>query len=72
MQGCFGFVTKQVAADKKSKFVYNLTEKGIGLVPLVLEIGLRGPQFHPPGLNAALSKALQHDRKGTIEKIQII
>ncbi|MBE9462705.1 winged helix-turn-helix transcriptional regulator [Dyadobacter subterraneus] len=66
----YGFVTKQVAPDKKSKFVYRLTEKGIGLVPVILEIGLWGSQFHPPGLGAELIDALHVDRTGTIQKIQ--
>jgi DNA-binding HxlR family transcriptional regulator len=66
----YGFVTKQVAADKKSKFVYNLTEKGIGLVPVILEIGLWGSQYHQPGMDNNLIKALKKDRDGTIENIQ--
>ena len=66
----YGFVTKQVAADKKSKFVYRLTEKGISLVPVILEIGLWGSIFNPPGLNSSLLNALQQDKEGTIRRIQ--
>ena len=66
----YGFVTKQVAADKKSKFVYRLTEKGISLVPVILEIGLWGSTFNPPGMNPVLLEALQRDREGTIKTIQ--
>lgn len=65
-----GFVTKQVAPDKKSKFVYSLTEKGISLVPVVMEIGLWGSQFHPPGINKELADGLRNDRSGTIQAIQ--
>lgn len=65
-----GFVTKQVAADKKSKFVYRLTEKGISLVPIILEIGLWGSTYNPPGLNPNLHHALQQDKEGTIRTIQ--
>jgi DNA-binding HxlR family transcriptional regulator len=65
-----GFVTKQVAADKKSKFVYRLTEKGISLVPIILEIGLWGSTYDPPGLNPKLHHALQQDKEGTIRTIQ--
>lgn len=65
-----GFVTKQVAADKKSKFVYRLTEKGISLVPIMLEIGLWGSTYNPPGLNPSLLQALQQDKEGTIRTIQ--
>ncbi|GAB2530579.1 winged helix-turn-helix transcriptional regulator [Spirosoma aerophilum] len=66
----YGFVTKQVAADKKSKFRYRLTEKGISLVPVILEIGLWGSIYNPPGLNAQLLSALQQDKEGTIQRIQ--
>ena len=65
-----GFVTKQVATDKKSKFVYRLTEKGISLVPVILEIGLWGSTYNPPGLNPKLLHALQQDKEGTIRRIQ--
>ncbi|WP_317044487.1 winged helix-turn-helix transcriptional regulator [Hymenobacter crusticola] len=39
-----GFVAKEVAADKRSKFTYRLTEKGLDLLPLLLEITLWGPK----------------------------
>ena len=44
-----GFVTKQVAADKKSKFTYRLTEKGLDLLPLLMEITLWGAKHSPAG-----------------------
>jgi DNA-binding HxlR family transcriptional regulator len=65
-----GFVTKQVGTDKKSKFIYNLTEKGISLVPVILEIGLWGSQFHPPGIKQELVDALHKDRVATIQNMQ--
>jgi DNA-binding HxlR family transcriptional regulator len=65
-----GFVTKQVAEDKKSKFVYTLTEKGIDLVPVVMEIGLWGSKYNPPGIKNELMNALREDREGTIRNIQ--
>ncbi len=70
MLEAYGFVTKQVAADKKSKFRYRLTEKGISLVPVILEIGLWGSVYNPPGLNPQLLAALQQDKAGTIQHIQ--
>lgn len=65
-----GFITKRVAPDKKSKFLYGLTEKGISLVPVIIEIGLWGSQFHPPGMNKKLVKAIKEDRIGTISRMQ--
>lgn len=65
-----GFITKQTAPDKKSKFLYSLTEKGISLVPVIIEIGIWGSQFHPPGLDQTLADAIARDRDGTIQQIQ--
>ena len=66
----YGFITKQVATDKKSKFLYSLTEKGISLVPVMLEISLWGSSFNPPGLNSPLLNALKQDKEATIHSIQ--
>jgi DNA-binding HxlR family transcriptional regulator len=65
-----GFVTKLVAPYKKSKFIYRLTEKGIALVPVVIEIGLWGTKYNPPGMNPQLLAALQQDKEGTIQHLQ--
>jgi DNA-binding HxlR family transcriptional regulator len=35
-----GLLTKAIAADKKSKFTYRLTEKGIDTVLLIVELVL--------------------------------
>lgn len=64
-----GFIIKQIA-NKKSKFTYTLTEKGISLVPVILELGLWGSQFHPPGLSENLIIALKNDREGTIQSMK--
>ena len=66
----YGFVTKQVASDKKSKFTYSLTEKSIDLVPVIMEIGLWGSKYNPPGLEQPLIAALHQNRTATIEAIQ--
>lgn len=70
MLEAYGFVTKQVASDKKSKFIYHLTEKGIALLPVILEMALFGSKYNPPGMDKKLMKALQKDRTGTIESMQ--
>jgi len=59
-------VTKQVAADKKSKFTYRLTEKGLDLLPLLLEIIQWGTRYSPAGGNPALSQELATDREATL------
>jgi DNA-binding HxlR family transcriptional regulator len=65
----YGFVNKQVAPDKKSKFVYTITEKGIELVPVIMELSIWGSKYNPPG-NAKLLQELQQDKEGTIRRYQ--
>jgi DNA-binding HxlR family transcriptional regulator len=62
------FVTKSVSEVNKSKFVYTLTEKGISLLPIIMEIILWGSDFSPAGANKELLKQLKKDRKGTIKE----
>ncbi len=61
-----GFITKQVASDKKSKYIYTITEKGIDLIPVIMEIALWGSRYNPPGLAPELLGNLTHDKAGTI------
>src|SRR4051812_32962671 len=56
-----GFVTKQVGADKKSKFTYTMTEKGIDLVPVIMELTIWGSKYNPPG-NDRLLQELKKDK----------
>jgi DNA-binding HxlR family transcriptional regulator len=44
-----GFISKQVAADKKSKFTYRMTEKGLDLLPIIIEFILWGAKYCPAG-----------------------
>lgn len=61
-----GFITKRVAPDKKSKYIYTSTEKGLILIPLIMEMALWGSQYNPPGLTPELLSNLTHDKAGTI------
>ena len=63
-----GLVSKEVAADKKSKFTYRLTEKGIDLLPLIVEFTLWGARYSPAGGNAGLLRELADDKAGTLHK----
>ncbi len=65
-----GLVSKAVAADKKSKFTYRLTEKGIDLVPVLVELTLWGSKYNPAGGDPALLRELADDKAGTIRKYQ--
>jgi DNA-binding HxlR family transcriptional regulator len=61
-----GFVTKQVAADKKSKFTYRLTEKGLDLIPLLMELSQWGTKYSLTGGNPTLAQELATDREATL------
>ena len=61
-----GFVTKQVAADKKSKFTYRLTEKGLDLIPILAEIIQWGTKYSPAGCNPTLLQELATDKDATL------
>jgi DNA-binding HxlR family transcriptional regulator len=63
-----GLVSKEVAADKKSKFIYRLTEKGIDLLPVIVEFTLWGARYNPASCNTALLSELVNDKEGTIQK----
>ena len=63
-----GLVSKEVAVDKKSKFTYRLTEKGIDLLPVIVEFTLWGARYNPTGCNSALLGELADDKEGTIRK----
>jgi DNA-binding HxlR family transcriptional regulator len=61
-------VEKQVARDKKSKFTYILTEKGIDLIPVIMELAIWGSSNFPPGVDPDLVIELEPDREETIKK----
>jgi DNA-binding HxlR family transcriptional regulator len=63
-----GLVTKEVAADKKSKFTYRLTEKGVDLLPVIIEFTLWGSKYSAAGGDPDLLKKLKEDKESTIKK----
>ena len=56
-----GLLTKTVAADNKSKFTYRLTEKGVAVVPILIELILWGAKHCPTIVAAALLAERQTD-----------
>jgi DNA-binding HxlR family transcriptional regulator len=63
-----GLVTKAVAADKKSKFTYRLTEKGLDIVPLLVELVLWGANHCATIVSPGLLEELQTGKEAAIEK----
>ena len=65
-----GILTKAVAADKKSKFTYRLTEKGVDIVPIIVELILWGAKHCPTVVDAGLLAELQAGKDAAVEKYQ--
>ncbi|WP_324678203.1 helix-turn-helix domain-containing protein [Hymenobacter sp. GOD-10R] len=63
-----GLLTKAVAADKKSKFTYRLTEKGVDIVPIIVELVLWGAKHCPAIVDPSLMAELQTDKDAAVEK----
>ncbi|MDJ1501709.1 helix-turn-helix domain-containing protein [Xanthocytophaga agilis] len=63
-----GILTKAVASDKKSKFTYSLTERGVDTIPIIVELILWGTKHWPTVLNPALLAELQAGKDATVEK----
>lgn len=64
-----GFITSAASPEKKNKFIYSLTQKGIDLVPAIIELTLWGSKYNPPG-NEELIKRLEKDKEGTIRQLR--
>ncbi|UOQ52713.1 winged helix-turn-helix transcriptional regulator [Hymenobacter cellulosivorans] len=65
-----GIVSKAVAADKKSKFTYRLTEKGVAIVPIMVELILWGAQHCSTLVDPGLLAELQTEKGVAVEKYQ--
>jgi DNA-binding HxlR family transcriptional regulator len=65
-----GLLTKAVAADKKSKFTYRLTEKGVDTVPILVEFILWGAKHCPTIIDPGLLAELQTEKDATVAKYQ--
>lgn len=65
-----GLLTKAVAADKKSKFTYRLTEKGVAVAPILVELILWGAGHCATIVDAGLLTELQTDRDAAVAKYQ--
>lgn len=63
-------VTKAVASDKKSKFTYRLTEKGIDIVPIIVELVLWGSKHCRTEISPGLLEELRTMKEAAVEKYQ--
>ena len=65
-----GILTKTVAADKKSKYTYRLTKKGVDTVPIIVELVLWGTKHCPTSIELSLLEELQTGKDAAVEKYQ--
>jgi len=65
-----GIITKKTHPDNKAKFLYGLTQKGIDLLPVLLEIVIWSDKYLEISDRAKeLAKKAVKDRSGLIKKI---
>lgn len=65
-----GILSKAVALDKKSKFTYRLTEKGVDTIPILVELTLWGAKHCPTVAEAGLLNELQDGKAAAVAKYQ--
>jgi DNA-binding HxlR family transcriptional regulator len=63
-----GLLTKAVAADKKSKFTYRLTEKGVDTIPIIIELVLWEAKHCPTTVNPSLLEEPHNRKDAAVEK----
>lgn len=62
-----GFIDKAESPDNKSKFLYSLTEKGISLLPIIIEMSLWGSLNNPNDEHSELAELLRKNKEKTIK-----
>ncbi|REC53858.1 winged helix-turn-helix transcriptional regulator [Chryseobacterium piscium] len=64
-----GIISKQNHPDSKAKVLYKLTEKGINLLPLLIEINLWAEKYSEiPESQKVILNAVKKDKAGFIEE----
>jgi DNA-binding HxlR family transcriptional regulator len=65
-----GIITKKTHPDSKAKFLYQLTDKGINLVPTLVEMIIWSEQHHDVDAQATnFVGELQQDKAGVLKSI---
>lgn len=64
-----GFITSTVSPEKKNKFIFSLTQKGIDLIPVVVELMIWGSKYDTYE-SKDIVKKLEEDKEGTIKQLR--
>ncbi len=68
---CGGIISKEVHPDSKAKILYKLTQKGIDLIPVLVEVIAWSEKHHEVHPQAtAFAKQLKKDKEGVIKMIR--
>jgi len=63
------FISKKESTQHKSKFVYTLTEKGISLLPILVEMNIWGTENDPENAGNEMTKLLKNDKAKAIKEL---
>lgn len=65
-----GIITKHVSPKNKSKFIYSLTQKGIDLLPAMIELMRWGAKYNPdtPLPPKRIIKRYKEDKEGLLKE----
>ncbi len=64
-----GLIMKKESAEARGKHIYQLTPKGVDLLPIIAEINLWGNKYYDISAPAKMiSKALKQDKAGFIKQ----
>lgn len=67
---CGGIISKKAHPDSKAKILYTLTQKGIDLVPVLVEVIAWSEKYHEVHPQAtAFAEQLKHDKEGVIKML---
>ncbi|AHF15366.1 winged helix-turn-helix transcriptional regulator [Niabella soli] len=62
-------LSKQVSPGNKSKYIYHLTQKGIDLVPIVVEIMDWGTKYYKDCPIRELGAKIKKDKAGAVKEL---
>ena len=63
------YLIKKVSESNASKFLYYLTDKGLDLIPLMVELMELGSKYNPQGGSDYWMKKIESDKKKTISEL---
>lgn len=62
---------KEVSAENKSKYVYSLTQKGLDLLPIVIEIMDWGAKYNENCPRRTLGKKIKKDKAKVVKELSL-